>query len=511
MTNNPATVAAFLAVLGGTSLVAVTARWFWRADELPTLDDWALASRRFGSVVTWFLLGGTIYTAYTFAAVPGLVYGVGAIGFFALPYTVIVYPLAFVLLPRLWTAAREHGCVTVAEYVKARYGSAPLALVVALTGILATMPYIALQVLGIRAVLTAGGLYPSGWTGDLALVAVFAVLAAATYKYGLRAPAVISLVKGAAIFGAVLGVVAVVLDRLGGTGRIFATAERNLLGTGLPEASLTLQPEMYPVFATLALGSALALLMYPHVLTAAFAASSAETVRKVTIALPAWTAVLGLFGLLGVAALAAGVDAPPGSAEAALPLLIKQLMPAALTGVLLGAFAVGALVPAAVMSIAAATSFVRDIYVEYFHPLATPKHQARVAQWVSLTAKFGAIAFVLGLRNQDAINLQLLGGVWILQTFPTVALGVFTRWPHRWALLSGWAVGMASGTLMVVWGGFSSVVTVDLLGVRVPAYAAVVALLINLVVAAALTPLFGRMTARGTATAPFPTTPVRPA
>ena len=182
----PATVLAFLAVVVGTSLVAVTARWFRPVDELPTLEGWALAGRQFGGPTTWFLLGGTIYTAYTFAAVPGLVYGAGALGFFALPYTVIVYPLAFVLLPRLWTQAREHGYITVADFMKGRHGSAPLALAVALTGILATMPYIALQLLGIRAVLTAGGLYPQGSAGDLALIAVFAVLAAATYRHGLR-------------------------------------------------------------------------------------------------------------------------------------------------------------------------------------------------------------------------------------------------------------------------------------------------------------------------------------
>jgi SSS family solute:Na+ symporter len=198
--------------------------------------------------------------------------------------------------------------------------------------------------------------------------------------------------------------------------------------------------------------------------------------------------VLGLFGVLGIAALAAGVQAPPGNAESAVPLLVDQLMPAALTGVLFGAFVVGALVPAAVMSIAAATAFVRNIYVEYFHPTATPKHQTRIAQAVSLTAKVGAVAFVLGLRNQDAINLQLLGGVWILQTFPAVAIGLFTTWLHKWALLAGWAVGMVAGTLLVVWGGFSSVVSVGVGDARVPVYAAVVAFALNLAVAVGLTP-----------------------
>lgn len=482
-----ATVLTFIAVVGGTSLLAVTARWFRRDDRLPDLSGWALAGRQFGTPTTWFLLGGTIYTAYTFAAVPGLVYGVGALGFFALAYTVLVYPLAFVLLPRLWAAARDGGHITVADYVKARHGSAPLALVVALTGILATMPYIALQLLGIRAVLTAGGLYPHGWTGDLALVGLFAVLAVATYRHGLRAPTVISVVKGLAVFGAAIAVVVVVIGDLDGLGSIFSAAGRNLPDNGVPGATLALDPEMFPAFATLALGSAMALLMYPHVLTATFAAAGPQTLRRVTIGMPAWTGLLGLFGLLGIAALAAGVAAPPGNAEAAVPLLVKHLMPPALTGVLFGAFVVGALVPAAVMSIAAATSFVRNVYVEYFHPTATPKHQTRVAQMVSLAAKIGAVGFVLGLRNQDAINLQLLGGVWILQTFPAVAVGLFTTWLDRRALLAGWAAGMLAGTLLVVWGGFSAVVVIGVGDARVPVYAALVALALNLAVAVAVT------------------------
>lgn len=482
----PATMATFVAVVGGTSLAAVTARWFRPRDTLPTLEDWALAGRRFGAPTLWFLLGGTIYTAYTFAAIPGLVYGTGALAFFAVPYTVIAYPLAFVLLPRLAAAARERGHITAADYVKDRYGSPALALAVALTGILATMPYLALQLVGIRAVLAAGGLYPRGWAGDLAMIGVFAVLAVATYRHGVRAPAVISLVKGVAIFAATAAVVAVVADRLGGPRQIFADAGR----TDVP---LTLDPALFPAFATLAIGSALALFMYPHVLTAAFTAASPRALRKVTVALPAWTAVLALFALLAVAALAAGVQAPPGNAEAAVPLLIRQLMPAALTGALFGAVAVGALVPAAIMSIAAATCFVRNVYVEYFHPTATPKHQTRVARMVSLIAKVGAVGFVLGLRNQDAINLQLLGGVWILQTFPAVAIGLFTGWLHRRALFAGWATGMAAGTLLVVWGGFSALVSVRVGGVEVPVYAALAALAFNLAVAALLTPVFARV------------------
>jgi SSS family solute:Na+ symporter len=489
-------LAAFASVIGGASLLALTARSFRRRDALPSLDGWALADRGLGPVWTWLLLGGSMFTAYTFTAVPGLVHGHGAAGFFALPYTVVVCPLAFVLLPRLWAVARAHGYVTVADFVRGRYDSPSLALAVALTGILATMPYLALQLIGIRAVLTAGGLYPGGTIGDLVLVALFAGLAVATYRYGLRAPTVISAMKAVVIFGSVFAAVALVLARLGGPGPMFDRAATQLTFRQADDVSLILGADQQAAFATLALGSALALLMYPHVLTAGFAASGSGTLRRVSVALPAWTAVLGMFGVLGVAALAAGIRTPQGGSEAAVPLLVDQLMPPVLAGLVFGAITVGALVPASVMSIAAATSFVRNVYVEYFQPTTTPKRQVRIARVVSLIAKVGAVAFVFGLRDQAAINLQLLGGVWILQTFPTVVIGLFTQWPHHRALLAGWAVGMASGTFLVVRQGFSAVMPFDVGGHTMGVYVGLVAFLLNLVVVVAVTAAMDRVDVR---------------
>ncbi|MFF6801332.1 sodium:solute symporter [Streptomyces sp. NPDC012616] len=481
----------FLAVIGGASLLAATARRLRPSDRLPSLEGWALADRSLGPVWTWLLLGGTIFTAYTFTAVPGLAYGNGASAFFAVPYTVIVCPLAFVLLSRLWSVARSKGYVTAADFVRGRYGSSPLALVVALTGILATMPYLALQLLGIRAVLTAGGLYPRGAAGDLVMVALFAGLAVATYRHGLRAPAVISALKAVAVFVSLTAVCWLVLQRLGGPGAVFEGAARRSGAPDVAHSSLVLTDGQRPAYATLALGSALALLMYPHVLTAGFAADGPRTLRKVAAALPVWTGLLALFGLLGVAAVAAGVRAPAGGAEAAVPMLVDRLMPAALAGLVFAAITVGALVPAAVMSIAAATSFVRNVYVEYVHPTATPKRQVRIAKAVSLTAKAGAVAFVFGLRDQDAVNLQLLGGVWILQVFPAVAVGLFTGRLHPRALLAGWAAGMAAGTYLVVREGFSATVSLGFGPMTV--YAGLVALLLNLTVAAAGTAVLQRL------------------
>jgi SSS family solute:Na+ symporter len=134
----------------------VTGMGFWatrwrRADSMESLDEWGLGGRRFGTWVTWFLLGGDLYTAYTFVAVPAAMFALGAVsGFFAVPYTIVLYPIIFIFMARLWSVSHRHGYVTPADFVKGRYGSRGLALAVSITGILATMPYIALQLVGIR-------------------------------------------------------------------------------------------------------------------------------------------------------------------------------------------------------------------------------------------------------------------------------------------------------------------------------------------------------------------------
>src|SRR5437764_4166759 len=177
------------------------ARWR-RPDTLQHLDEWGLGGRSFGSWITWFLIGGDLYTAYTFVAVPALLFGAGATGFFAVPYTVIVYPMVFVVLLRLWSVSHRHGFVTPADFVRARSGSSTMALLVAITGIVATMPYIALQLVGIEAVLKAMHVNPT-W----ALIIAFAILAAYTYQSGLRAPALIAFVEDALIFLAIIIVI----------------------------------------------------------------------------------------------------------------------------------------------------------------------------------------------------------------------------------------------------------------------------------------------------------------
>jgi len=460
----------------------VTLAGFWavrwrRPLSMHSLEEWGLAGRSFGTWITWFLLGGDLYTAYTVIAVPAALYGAGANGFFAVPYAILAYPYMMLVLPRLWTVCHRHGYITFADFVRGRYSNRALTLAIALTGILALMPYIALQLVGMRVVIGALGVH-----GEWPLAAAFVILAAYTYSSGLRAPAVIAIVKDVMLYVMVIVAILWLPHKLGGYAHVFAVANE-ALSRHNPAASVTLGHGQFLSYSTLAIGSAIALMLYPHTATAVLSAKSANTVRRNAAMLPAYSFLLGLVALLGYVALAAGVVTKDTSST--VPLLLLKMFPEWFAGFCLSAIAIGALVPAAIMSIAASNLFTRNIWGELTSKPMLPRQESSMAKLVSLLVKFAALIFVLKLPAPYAIEMQLLGGIWIAQMFPAVAIGVFTRWFHPWALFAGWAIGMVSGSWMV-WSLSlkSSVYPVPHVGSM---YAAVPALLLNIAVAALLT------------------------
>ncbi|MGH8283370.1 MAG: sodium:solute symporter family protein, partial [Gammaproteobacteria bacterium] len=360
----------------------------------------------------------------------------------------------------------------------------------------ATMPYIALQLVGIQVVIAAMGFTGTGLVGDLPLIIAFAILAAFTYTSGLRAPALIAIVKDLLIYIVIIAAVIIIPMQLGGYAHIFAS---------IPKDKLLLKPPSganlgtYSAYATLALGSALALFLYPHCVTGVLSSSSRKAIKRNMSMLPAYSLVLALIAFLGYMAFAAGVQHDPAYAgwfkqygsTFAVPALLLHSFPAWFAGVGFAAIAVGALVPAAIMSIAASNLFTRNIYKEYLKPGATAAQEAGMAKLVSLVVKLGALAFIIFLPKQYAIQLQLLGGVWIIQTLPAVVIGLYTRWLHRWALVLGWTAGMIVGTGMVAAQGFkTSIYPLHVGDFTVPGYAALYSVIINIGLAVALTVIF---------------------
>jgi SSS family solute:Na+ symporter len=470
----------------------------WRKGDLDQLHEWGLGGRRFGTLVTWFLIGGDLYTAYTFIAVPALAFGAGAVAFFAVPYTILIYPILFLVFPRLWHVCRKHNYITTADFVRGRFGNRWLALAVTITGLVATMPYIALQLVGLQVVIGALGVPSAGYVGDLPLIIAFIILAAFTYSSGLRAPASIAVVKDVLIYITAFAAVVVVPMQMGGFGKIFDAIPAQKVLLAIPPANST---GSYSAYATLAIGSALALFLYPHSITGILSATSGHTIRRNAALLPGYSFMLGLLALLGLFAIAAGVGGLPEYAAGfkqfgnsfAVPALLLHSFPSWFVGIAFAAIGIGALVPAAIMSIGAANLYTRNIHREFINPNVSGKQEAQIAKWVSLIVKFGALAFIVFAPTQYAIQLQLLGGIWIIQTLPSVMLGVYTRWFNDWALLLGWAVGISLGTGMAFASNLGSTYVLSVGGYTLPGYTAFYTVLLNLVIAIVLTPIFNAM------------------
>ena len=347
-----------------------------------------------------------------------------------MPYTIILYPIIFIFMARLWSVSHRHGYVTTADFVRGRYDSRGLSLAVAVTGFVATMPYIALQLVGIQAVLEVVGL---GGSGNGSPRTCRCSSRSRCWRRtptpaGLRAPAVIAFVKDALIYLVIIVAVIYLPSQGRRLGRHLRRRRRTRWRPptrrpgSRPGRSSPATGQLW-AYATLALGSAMALFMYPHSVTATLSSSSRNTIRRNASILPAYSFVLGLLALLGWVAIAAGTK-PVGLDGKPNPQLVD---PAAVRGLLPGAGS-----PGSPSRPSRSARSCRRRSCRSRRPTRSPatstrsgstptrptQQEAKVSKLVSLVVKAFALVFVLTLDKQNAINFQLLGGIWILQTFP---------------------------------------------------------------------------------------------
>ncbi len=471
--NVTVTVFAILVLVASALGFTATRR---KTADLRDLQEWALGGRRFGTLLSWFLLGGDLYTAYTFVALPALVYGVGALGFFAVPYATIAYPIVFLFLARFWNVAHARGYMTAGDFVRGRYRSRTLEIAVAATGVLAALPYIALQIVGMKAVLSQlGGVLNLGG-GAMPLTIAFALLAAYTYFGGLRAPATIAVFKDILIYATIIAAIVIIPHALGGWQSIFAAAG-HALSTPLHPQPLLIAPQMQFAYATLALGSAFSLFLYPHAITSLLSAKSADVVRRNAALLPLYSILLGIIALLGFAALAAGIHAAPNEI---VPILFARFFPPWFAGLADATIVIGALVPASIMALGAANLFVRNVVAPFSGKI--PSSSAAATKWLTLAFCALSLLLVLYMNVKFAIYFQLLGGAWVLQTAPAILFGLSSRSIPARALFAGWATGMIAATSFAVTDGFSPLVALHIGSLNIVGFIAVYAVLLNLAV-----------------------------
>ena len=438
----------------------------WRRGDLSKLHEWALAGRRLGAFLAWFLIGADVYTAYTFVAVPSGMFASGALYFFAVPYVATTFMVAMITMPRLWQWSREKGYVTAADMVEDRFKSKLLAGLVAITGIVAELPYIALQIVGMQAVL---GVMLLGITSnvklvsDIALTVSFIILAAFTFTSGLRGATLGAVLKDILIFISVISLIIIIPLKFGGFSSAFTEAQSftsalsakhiTWLSTGI--TYLKPLPALEAGYTTLWIGSTFALFLYPHSINGSLSASGKKQLAISDAFLPIYGIGLALLALLGLlaysdkAAMSLLSKFPLSSMGIySIPALAVSSLPDWFAGVVLLGIFVGGLVPAAIMAIAQANLLTRNI-IKPFKPEIKPETETRISKWASVIFKFIALGFVFVVPATYAIQLQLLGGIIILQTLPPVFLGLVTNKLNKYALMAGLISGIASGIYLV--------------------------------------------------------------
>ncbi len=455
---------------------------YWRSGDLNQVHEWSLAGRKLGTTLVFFLIGADLYTAYTFVAIPSGVFAKGSLYFFAIPYVMLTFAVALVTMPRLWSLSREKGYITASDFVKDRFSSLTLSVMIAITGIVAELPYIALQIVGMQSVLTVmlAGTSNAQFVGEISLFIAFVILAAFTYASGLRGATLTAIFKDILIWITVIAVIVVIPISVGGFGNVFKEVKPTYV---------TLSSSLVPAYATLVLGSALALYLYPHAINGVLSAESAQKLRSSTALLPLYGIGLAIMALMGIlvysvpSAMSFLSQFPEGlRGILVVPSLIVNSMPGWFSGIALLGIFVGGLVPAAIMAMAQANLLTRNIIKE-IKPNISSKSEVRITKISSTVFKFIALGFVFVVPATYAISLQLLGGILIAQILPSVFFGLYVRSLRKEPLIAGLLVGIASGIYMVEatnnFGPLSSSLFNTTFG---PLYIAVIALGINLAI-----------------------------
>jgi SSS family solute:Na+ symporter len=438
-----------------------------------SVEEWSVGGRRLGGLFVWFLIGADVYTAYTFLGLTSSAYTGGSLAFFATPYVVLAYPLAYFFLPKIWKVGKQHNFTTLADYVKGRFDSKLFSVLIAINGVLMLIPYIDLQLSGIQDTLRVAG---TGYINVTFVVVVsFLLVAFYTFFAGIKAPTYTAIIKDMLVWIIMLYmVVSIPMIHFGSWGNMMQTVVNKAPGTlTIPTSG----PKGMLWFSTAALISAMALFMWPHTATGVFSSKSGESLRKNSIVLPFYNIVLMLVTFLGITAF---LVVPKGTdPRLAFLELIHISYGGPMQGFAYSTIALASLVPCSIMAIGASSLFANNIYRDVINQNVSPSKLTIITR--SMVFVVIGLALLFGLLFPNAlISLQLMGVSGIVQIFPAVVFSLYWRKLSKEAALSGFVAGM-----LVVFSLYA-------IHQNFGAYEGFWGLLVNIIVVVILNPLFAK-------------------
>jgi solute:Na+ symporter, SSS family len=430
-----------LIVIGG-SLLGFLARLNHKMD----LEQWTCGGRGFGLILVWLLMAGEIYTTFTFLGASGWAYSKGGPVLYVIGYVPLAYIVSFFILPPLWEVGRKYKLQTQADFFEARYRNKYLAGFVALIGVTCLVPYIQIQLtgLGIIAEIASFGAIPR----TPAMIIGFTLVAGFVFVSGVRGVAWVSVVKDILLlFAAVFVGLSVPRIYFGGIGNMFAAvAHAKPHHLTMPGATTNLGHGWY--ITTLILMS-LGFYMWPQWFGAAFTAKSADTLRRNAIFMPIYAITMPLVVIVGFTALLVLPGLKNG--DLSLLMLVRKTFPAWFLGVIGGAGALTAMIPAAIQLLTGATLYAKNLFKPIFAPQMTDQQVARLAKIMVLVLTTGALILAI-YSSTSLMSLLLMGFAGVTQVFPGVVLGLFSRRVTTAGVFSGMVAGILISVALMVTG-----------------------------------------------------------
>jgi solute:Na+ symporter, SSS family len=404
------------------------------------LEQWTVGGRGFGAVLMFLLMAGEVYTTFSFLGASGWAYSRGGPTLYIMAYLTLAYVASFFILPQIWEVGRKYGMQTQSDFFTVRYGNKYLAGFVCVVGIASFIPYLQLQITGVGIIVSIASFDGIGRTPAMAISVV--LLVAFVLVSGVRAVAWVSVLKDVLMVLAAVSIgIGIPYIHFGGIGPMFAAlAHSRPAHLTMPGATANLGHTWY--ISTVLLTS-LGFYMWPHAFGASFTAKSSDTLRRNAVVMPLYTITLAFIFFVGFTAVLVVPGLPNG--DLSLLTIVRKSFPPWFLGVIGGAGALTAMVPAAIFILTAATLFAKNLYRPIFAPEMTDDQVAKLAR--VMVAVLGLISLVLAIyKSSTLVGLLLTGYAGVTQFFPGVVLGLY--WKR--VTMPGVFAGMIAGVTTVI-------------------------------------------------------------
>jgi SSS family solute:Na+ symporter len=435
-----------LVIMSGIVLVGATIGFLARYHHKMDLEQWTVGGRGFGLVLCWLLMAGEVFTTFTFLGASGWAYSKGGPALYIIAYAPLNNVIALFILPLIWEAGRKYKLQTQADFFQVRYGSKYLAAFVALVGSMCLIPYLQIQLTGLGLIMEVASFGAIHRT--VGMIVGFALVTGFVLVSGVRGVAWVSVLKDILLlFAAVFIGIAVPHLYFGGIGPMFAAlAKAKPTHLLLPGATKNLGHTWY---VTTVLVSTMAFFMWPQYFAASFTAKSGKVLRRNAVVMPLYCITMPLMLVVGFTA----VLVMPGLSNGDLSLLalVRKTFPAWFLGIVGGAGALTAMVPAAIQLLTGATLYAKNMFRPILAPDMNDQQVARVAKIMVVVLALGALFFAI-YTSISLVSLLLLGFAGVGQLFPGVVLGLYSRRVTTAGVFAGMLTGLAFVVFLMLTG-----------------------------------------------------------